>query len=205
MAQSIVAAIGYAFLVIAAGCSIVTLIASVAWRAYASRRQQTPAVLPPVTILKPLCGGEPGLYEHLRTFCIQQYPQYQIVFGTLDAADPALAVVARLTAEFPDLPVDIVVNPQRHGHNNKSSNLINMMAKARHPILLISDSDTWVRPDYLATVTAPLRDTNVGLVTCLSLPKRWITCRVRLCFPRLAIRQRNGQCTIPLPSSQKFL
>ena len=92
MAQSIVAAIGYAFLVIAAGCSIVTLIASVAWRAYASRRRQTPAVLPPVTILKPLCGGEPGLYEHLRTFCVQQYPQYQIVFGTLDAADPALAV-----------------------------------------------------------------------------------------------------------------
>jgi ceramide glucosyltransferase len=177
VAQSIVAAIGYAFLVIAAGCSIVTLIASVAWRAYASRRRQTPAVLPPVTILKPLCGGEPGLYEHLRTFCVQQYPQYQIVFGTLDAADPALAVVAQLTAEFPDLPVDIVVNPQRHGHNNKSSNLINMMAKARHPILLISDSDTWVRSDYLATVTAPLLDANVGLVTCLShdlpTPRLW--------------------------------
>src|ERR1700678_962874 len=85
---------------------------------------------PPVTVLKPLCGAEPGLYELLRSFCQQDYPQFQIVFGTLDAADPALGVVARLTREFPDLPVDVVVNSQRHGHNNKSNNLINMMAEA---------------------------------------------------------------------------
>jgi ceramide glucosyltransferase len=167
-AQSILAIIGYISLAIAAGYSIVALIAVVAWRGYVSRPRPPAAAQTPVTVLKPLCGAEPGLYEHLRSFCQQQYSPFQIVFGTLDAADPALAVVARLIEEFPDLPIDTVVNPQRHGHNNKTSNLINMLAKARYPVLLIADSDIWVRPDYLATVSAPLADHSVGLVTCLS-------------------------------------
>jgi ceramide glucosyltransferase len=167
-AQAIPAIVGYISLAIAAGYSIVALAAVLAWRGYVSRPRLVSPTQSPVTVLKPLCGAEPGLYEHLRSFCQQQYAQFQIVFGTLDAADPALAVVARLIEEFPDLPIDTVVNPQRHGHNNKTSNLINMLAKARHPVLLIADSDIWVRPDYLATVTAPLADDSVGLVTCLS-------------------------------------
>jgi ceramide glucosyltransferase len=167
-AQLILVAVGYASLVIAAGYSIVALTAVLAWRNYTSRPRPIPPLQPPVTVLKPLCGAEPGLYEHLRSFCRQQHAQFQIVFGVLDTADPALAVVARLIQEFPELPIDTVVNPQRHGHNNKTSNLINMLTKARHPVLLIADSDIEVRPDYLATVTAPLADESVGLVTCLS-------------------------------------
>ncbi len=177
VAQLILAVVGYSSLGIAAGYSIVTLIAALTWRGYVSRPRQAPVVRPPVTILKPLCGVEPGLYEQLRSFCQQNYAQFQIVFGTLDATDPALAIVARLTEEFPDLPIDSVVNPQRHGHNNKSNNLINMLAKARFPVLLIADSDILVGPDYLATVTAPLQDERVGLVTCLSqdapTPQLW--------------------------------
>jgi ceramide glucosyltransferase len=177
VAQLIVAVAGYCSLAIAAGYSVVALIAAVAWWFNVSRRRHAPVLEPPVTVLKPLCGAEPGLYEQLRSFCVQDYAQFQIVFGTQDAADPALAVVARLTEEFPDLPIDVVVNPQRHGHNNKSNNLINMLAKARHPILLIADSDILVGPDYLATVTAPLQDPKVGLVTCLShdspTPRLW--------------------------------
>ena len=168
LAQLIVAVVGYASLVIAAGYSIVVLTAVLTWRSYTSRPRRNPAAQTPVTILKPLCGDEPGLYEHLRSFCQQQYSQYQVVFGTLDAADPALAVVARLIQEFPQLPIDLVVNPQRHGNNNKNGNLINMLVKARHPVLVIADSDISVNPDYLATVTAPLQDAGVGLVTCLS-------------------------------------
>ena len=84
---------------------------------------------PPVTLLKPLCGAEPGLYEHLRSFCRQDYPEFQIVFGVRDPADPALAVVQRLAAEFPSLPIDVVVNPQLHGSNYKISNLINMLER----------------------------------------------------------------------------
>jgi ceramide glucosyltransferase len=173
----IIAIAGYASLAIAAGYSVVALVAALAWRAYVSRSRPTRAAQPAVTVLKPLCGAEPGLYELLRSFCLQDYAQFQIVFGTLDAADPALAIVARLTQEFPDLPIDVVVDPQRHGHNNKSNNLINMLAAARHPILLFADSDIQVGADYLTTVTAPLQDERVGLVTCLSqdcpTPRLW--------------------------------
>lgn len=168
LAQSMVAVVGYASLVIAAGYSLAVLIAVLTWRRYVAQPRHNPAAHTPVTILKPLCGDEPGLYEHLRSFCRQQHSQYQVVFGTLDATDPALAVVARLVREFPELPIDVVVNSLQHGNNNKSSNLINMLEKARHPILVISDSDISVDSDYLATITAPLQDPEVGLVTCLS-------------------------------------
>lgn len=169
LAHTIVATVGYVSLVIGAAYSILALAAVLAWRRYASHHpRRLPPGQPPVTVLKPLCGAEPGLYDHLRSFCQQQYPQFQIVFGTLDADDPALAVVARLVQEFPEVEIDTVVNPERHGHNNKTSNLINMLTKSRHAVLLIADSDTWVQPDYLATVTSPLADDSVGLVTCLS-------------------------------------
>jgi ceramide glucosyltransferase len=132
---------------------------------------------PPVTVLKPLCGAEPGLYANLRSFCLQDYASLQIVFGVRDSADPALGVVERLAAEFPHLSIDIVVNAQQHGANRKVSNLINMLERARYDVLVISDSDAFVGPDYLSTVTAPLQDETTGLVTSLyhSVPAatRW--------------------------------
>jgi ceramide glucosyltransferase len=132
---------------------------------------------PAVTVLKPLCGAEPGLYANLRSFCLQDYSSFQVVFGVRDSADPSLAVAERLAAEFPHLSIDIVVNAQQHGSNRKVSNLINMLEYARHDVLVIADSDALVGPDYLATVTAPLQDESTGLVTCLyhSVPAdtRW--------------------------------
>ncbi len=173
----IVASIGFASLGIAAGYSLVVLVAVLAWRRYVRRPRARSALQPAVSVLKPLCGEEPDLYAHLRSFCEQNYAQYQVIFGTLNPADPALAIVARLVQEFPDLPISVVANPQRHGHNNKSSNLINMLAEARHPIVLIADSDISVERNYLSTVTAPLADARVGLVTCLSYdaptPQLW--------------------------------
>lgn len=146
------------------------------------RRRREPAHRPlqngpAVTVLKPLCGTEPGLYTNLRSFCLQDYPEYQIVFGVRDAFDPALAVVQRLAAEFPHLCIDIVINAQQYGSNRKVSNLINMLERARHDVFVIADSDALVGPDYLATVTAPLQDERTGLVTCMyhSVPTgtRW--------------------------------
>src|ERR1700733_9420428 len=157
--------IGFAALVLSASYAVVALVAVLVWQL---RKAATiPQQLPPVTVLKPLCGAEPGLYEHLRSFCQQDHPEFQIVFGVRDRADPALEVVERLVAEFPSLPIDIVVNPKQHGSNCKVSNLINMMARARHDVLALADSDTFVGRDYLSTVTAPLQDQNVGLVTCI--------------------------------------
>jgi ceramide glucosyltransferase len=170
--------VGFACLLVAAAYGTLALIAVLVWQC---RRTQTGGQgLPPVSVLKPLCGSEPGLYENLRSFCQQDYPEYQIVFGVLDRRDPALAVVERLRAEFPSLPIEVVINPQQHGSNRKISNLINMVARARHDVLAMADSDACVEPEYLGIVTAPLRDEAVGLVTCLyrAVPTRLIFSRL---------------------------
>ena len=163
--QAVVTVVGYVCLGLAAGYSLVTVVAVLAWRL--QRRPSKARSMPPVTVLKPLCGAEPGLLEHLRSFCRQDYPEFQIVFGVRDAGDPACAVVKRLAAEFPSVPIELVINPQLHGTNLKISNLINMLPYARHDILAMADSDAFVGSDYLATVTAPLLDHDVGLVTCI--------------------------------------
>jgi ceramide glucosyltransferase len=157
---------GLALLMVAAAYSLLTFIAVLIWRLRGSRRRSTVA-RPPVTLLKPLCGAEPGLYENLRSFCLQDYPTFQIVFGVQDSADPALVVARRLTEEFPSIPLVIVINGSEHGLNKKVSNLTNMLPFALHDLLIIADSDAFVGPDYLSAVTAPLLDEKIGLVTCL--------------------------------------
>lgn len=159
------AVVGTVLLGIAAGYGLLTLTAVLKW--HARRPAPQSSACPPVTMLKPLCGAEPNLYEHLRSFCQQDYPDYQIVFGVRDPADPALAVVRRLVDEFPTLPMAVVINPRLHGSNYKIGNLINMLERAQHEVLIIADSDVFVSPDYLACVTEPLRDPSVGLVTCV--------------------------------------
>jgi ceramide glucosyltransferase len=121
----------------------------------------------PVTVLKPLCGAEPGLDRSLRSFCEQEYAGgVQIVFGVQHPADPALAVLEGLKRDYPRLDLAVVVDPTRHGASAKVSNLINMMRAARHDWLVLADSDVRVPPGYLAAVTAPLTDPGVGIVTC---------------------------------------
>jgi ceramide glucosyltransferase len=122
---------------------------------------------PRVTVLKPLCGDEPDLYRCLKSFCVQNYPQYQIVFGVQDPADVSLATAYRLQAELPTQDIVVVINPRVHGSNSKVSNLANILPAARHRIVVAADSDVMVDPDYLRRVTAPLADPTVGLVTSL--------------------------------------
>ena len=168
--------VGLAGLTIAAGYALLAVIAVLVWQ---MRRmpKESRSRLPPLTILKPLCGAEPSLYENLRSFCEQDYPEFQIVFGVLDPSDAALSVLERLVAEFPSLPIDVVINSQLHGGNRKTSNLINLLVQARHDVLVMADSDARVGPDYLKTVSAPLLDREVGLVTCIfrgiAIPRLW--------------------------------
>src|SRR6202051_3186396 len=101
--------VGYACLSLAASYAVLAVVAVFVWR---SRKARVGArSLPPVTLLKPLCGAEPGLYEHLRSFCRQDYPEFQIVCGVRDPDDPACALGKRLGAVLPALPVDIGVHP----------------------------------------------------------------------------------------------
>lgn len=122
---------------------------------------------PPVTLLKPVCGLDTGLYENFRSFCCQDYPQYQIVFGVHDAADPAVPVIERLIAEFPKIDIALIVDNGVAGANLKVSNLDNMHRAAKHDFLVIADSDMRVGEKYLAAVVAPFADSQVGAVTCL--------------------------------------
>jgi ceramide glucosyltransferase len=168
--------VGLAGLTIAAGYALLAVIAVLVWQMRRVPQESRPR-LPPLTILKPLCGAEPSLYENLRSFCVQDYPEFQIVFGVLDPADAALSVVEGLVAEFPSLSIDVVINSQLHGGNRKTSNLINLLAQAQHDVLVMADSDARVGPDYLRTVSAPLLDREVGLVTCIyrgiAIPRLW--------------------------------
>lgn len=131
------------------------------------RRKPLPDHTPPVTILKPLKGVDEGLAENLRTFFELDYPAYQILFGVADERDPAVAVVLDLLAEFPDRDAHLVVGTPAFGLNPKVENLAAMMPHRRHDVILISDSNVRVKPNYLRETAAELADPSVGLVTNL--------------------------------------
>lgn len=152
-------------LIVVAGYEITALVAVIRWRMQQPPLSTEP--MPGVSILKPLCGAEPGLLANLRTFCLQTHPEFEILFGVCDSCDPSLSIVKQLQAEFPHLALQVVVDSRKHGSNRKVSNLINMAERARYGVLIISDSDASVASDYLAQVTAPLLNRSVGLVTCV--------------------------------------
>ena len=131
------------------------------------RPHPTAAVQPPVSILKPLCGEDPGLYENLLSFADQSYPEFELVCGVQNPADPAIAVVERLQRARPDRRIVLVIESQRGARNLKVANLMNMLPSARFDRLVMADSDMRVTPDFLAAVAAPLEDPAVGLVTSL--------------------------------------
>ncbi len=138
-------------------------------RRFGRRGAPLPAgqALPPVTVLKPLHGDEPLLEAALASFCAQDYPRMQIVFGVQSRTDPAIAVVSRLRHRYPDLEIDLVVDPTAHGANRKVANLINMLPLARHELLVLSDSDIHAEPAYLRRVVEALYRPGIGLVTTL--------------------------------------
>jgi ceramide glucosyltransferase len=131
---------------------------------------------PPVTILKPICGADSDAYENLASFCRQQYSVYQIIFSVLDPEDTGIAVVRQIIRDFPERDLQLVIDDRRIGTNLKVSNLANAVTQAHYEILLIADSDIRVETDYLQRVIQPLREPQVGVVTCLyrSLARGWV-------------------------------
>ena len=123
--------------------------------------------LPPVSILKPLKGVDPEIWESFCSHCEQDYPQFQLIFGVSDPGDPAIGVVRRLQAKYPERAIELIVCDCVLGTNIKVSNLAQMLPAARHELLLVNDSDIRVPSDYLRNVVSPLADDSVGLVTCL--------------------------------------
>jgi ceramide glucosyltransferase len=130
-------------------------------------RQPAGAFTPPVSILKPLRGTDRQMYESFRSHCLQEYPQYEIVFGVNDANDEAVADVERLRREFPAHQIRLLVCPEPMGSNRKVSNLAQMMKAAQYEYIVVNDSDIRVEPDYLRRIVSPMEDTSTGMVTCL--------------------------------------
>lgn len=132
---------------------------------------------PPVTILKPIAGLDRDTYINLASFCQQDYPEYQIIFAIRDRLDPAIEVVEKIIAHFPHVDIQMIVSDRTIGTNLKVSNLANAEVKAKYPILLIADSDIRVGCDYLQRVIQPLKDPQVGVVSCLyrTLAEGWVT------------------------------
>lgn len=145
---------------------LVTAMAAV-W-SFGRKRPAVPGKRPSVTILKPVCGADPGLYENLRSFCRQAYDgPVQIVIGAHRETDPAVAIARQVIADLPGVDVTLVVDGALPGSNFKICNVANMMAVAKHEVLVIADSDMRVEPHYLDAVVGPLMQPGVGLVTCL--------------------------------------
>lgn len=132
---------------------------------------------PPITIIKPVCGLDPNTYQNLASFCQQDYPDYQIIFGFRDSDDPAIPTVKQIIHDFQHLDIELVVCPRLIGSNLKMSNVANASENAKHEILFIVDSDIRVERDYLQRVIQPLQDQKVGVITCLyrSLVNHWTT------------------------------
>jgi hopanoid biosynthesis associated glycosyl transferase protein HpnI len=124
-------------------------------------------VLPtPVSILKPVRGLEPHAERSFTSFCVQDHPDYELLFGVADPDDPAAKVVRKLAERYPAAHVRLVTTGANLGPNRKVCNLHGLAEAAHHDLLLISDSDMRVAPDYLRRIVVPFRDPRVGLVTC---------------------------------------
>jgi ceramide glucosyltransferase len=162
--------------VAAAGYYVLVVIAAMRWGR--GSRSRPVAAQRGVSILKPVRGRDPHFYEAIRSHAMQDYPQYEILFGVHDPNDPVTDEIGRLIAEFPERSIRLIVSTTKMP-NGKVGVLADLAAEARYPLLLITDGDIRVPPDHLRQATAALEQPETGLATCLyrarsdAWPGRW--------------------------------
>ncbi|HTT64232.1 MAG TPA: glycosyltransferase [Bryobacteraceae bacterium] len=149
---------------------LIVLYSSWAYFRRAPAAQDRNAFTPPVSNLKPIRGLDPGAYENFASFCRQDYPEYEIVFCVDGPRDPVLPVIEKLIREFPDRRIRVLYGSGRVATNDKVAKLARMAGEAAYEVVVVSDSDVRVQPDYLRRVVAPLADPDVGAVTCFYVP-----------------------------------
>jgi ceramide glucosyltransferase len=135
-----------------------------------SLQPHSDSALPAVSILKPVAGADPEFYENIRSHALQDYPNFEILFGVAQPNDPALEAIARLAREFPHLRIEALVCESSGPGNHKAQRLERLQQEARFDFVLVNDSDIRVEPNYLRDVLGPFLDpqrgAGVGLVTC---------------------------------------
>ena len=155
----------------AAAYQLLAIVAALRWKhscaaGWQPADRMASGPMPPISILKPMYGRHERLYQALRSHALQKYPEFEILFGVRSAAEPALEDIERLRRQFPELPMR-VIRVETGAPNAKVGVLARLAGEARHPLLVINDDDIEVEASYLEAVTAPLRDSRIGLVTCL--------------------------------------
>src|ERR1700730_8621712 len=169
MSETVFSVLRLAVLVLAAGPLVYYLLSLFCTIEYFSGLRRLPprddSFAPPVSILKPVRGVDPGAYDNFASYCRLDYPQYELVFAMADPHDPVIPVIQKLQKDFPDRSIRFVTDVPRVGENNKVNSLCRLVKEARHELLVMTDSDVRVARDYLREVVAPFADRRVGGVT----------------------------------------
>jgi ceramide glucosyltransferase len=162
----VAATIGWALAGLSLVGTLYTVAAAMTLRSFYARARQPAARHEGVTLVKPLYGAEPRLADNLAGFVMQNHDgPLQLLCGVQRADDPAIAVVESLVRRFPATQIDLVVDSTPHGANRKVANLINLEPHVAHDVVVLSDSDIAVGPDYLAVLLAALDQPGTGAVT----------------------------------------
>jgi len=170
MSETVLSVLRLAVLVLATGPLVYYLLSLYCTVEYFRGLRKLPprddSFAPPVSILKPVRGVDPGAYENFASYCRIDYPDYELVFAMADPHDQVIPVIEQLQRDFPDRSIRFVTDVPRVGENNKVNSLCRLVKEARYGLLVMTDSDVRVPRDYLREVVAPFADRRVGAVTC---------------------------------------
>jgi ceramide glucosyltransferase len=156
-----------ALAVLLTGSLVYCVLIVVATRRFLSATLPAPGNKPPVSVLKPLCGHDDGLEENLRSFMVQDYPVYEVLFGVHRPDDPAVAVAEKIIGEFSGrISARLIITGESPIPNAKAFSLNRMVRDARYDVLVMSDSDVRVTPSLLSHLAQEFQDDRIGLISC---------------------------------------